>query len=491
MTLTRFRHAISCFVWIGIFVSAPVNAYDAELWTHYTSQNTVTSIAEGEDEIFFGTSGGVRRYHRFRQTWLRTITTAEGLPDNFVRQISYNPDTGDLDIETRTGTARWMSRLEALTPGGFIELSQGNYIPRIPNVVPPFGYYINRDIIRGPDRNYRILDALVDSWNNLWIATDGLGVGRADLTFNQLEFLQSGPLGNNVTALDVDGSSIWIGGQTDFSARARGISRFDRETEKWHYYESGTIPRLDDAEISDVLSDTANVWFATDQGVIRYYKSNETWDTYRYSRGSSTRHIRHTRAMALGNDRLWLGTERGLAVLDLKADTLRAVKGSHTFRIRDLATSTKYIWAATHKGLFRSPVDDVTWSRTPGPSAAHQPILAVDTAGDSTWALAAAPPTLLISVHPDSTWTTQEIPEAAGSTEATLSVSGHRAWIGTESGVIRVNTLSGKSSELTAIDGLLDDYVQVVRLEGDTVWIGTRNGLSLYRWKDDFRDPED
>ena len=107
----------------------PVFGYDAELWTHYTSQNIVTDIAEGESEIYFATSGGIRRYERFRQAWLRPITTADGLPDNWVQQLSYNRTSGDLSIRTKTGAATWMSRLESLSPGGIAELNPTRYTP--------------------------------------------------------------------------------------------------------------------------------------------------------------------------------------------------------------------------------------------------------------------------------------------------------------------------------------------------------------------------
>lgn len=473
--------------WLG----APAAAYDAELWTHFTSQNIVTSIAEGEDEIYFGTSGGVRRYHRFRQTWLRPITTADDLPDNFVRQIEFDPDTGDLHIETRTGAARWMSRLDALAPGGFHEFRPVNYVPRIPNVVPPFGYYINGDIVRGPHRNYRILDVHIDSWNVLWLATDGLGIGRADLTFNQLEFFQSGPLAPNVTALALDGASVWVGGTSDFTIPARGISRFDRDRQTWTYYEEAAIARLDDTQINDILADSSDVWFGTDRGVVRYRKSEDAWDTYRFSRAASTRRVRHTNALALGASRLWLGTEEGLAVLDLKADTLRAVAGSQNFRIYDLAAGTNFVWAATNKGLFRCPSGDVTWAPVTGLADARRPVLAVAASGDTTWALASAPPVLLVSTHADSAWTTFRLPEAAGSDRASLSGAGNRVWVGTPSGIVRVSTKSGKSTSINSIDGLLDDRVLIVKLEGQDVWIGTRSGLSRYRWKDDFRGPGD
>ena len=484
----RTALAVILTLWIG----TSVDAYDQELWTHYTSQNVVTSIAEGESEIYFGTSGGVRRYHRFRQAWLRPITTADGLPDNFVRQMGYDRNTGDLIIETRTGSARWMSNMEALTPGVFTELNPYNRIPTIPHsIVPPFGYYINGDIIRGPRRTYRILDAHVDSWNVLWLATNGLGIGKADLTFNQLEFLQSGPEVSNVTALEFDGDDLWVGARDDITAYARGISRYDRRNETWTYYMSDEIPRLDDTQVADILADSTNVWFATEQGIVRYRKEEDAWDTYLYRRSQSARHVRNTMSLARGAGRLWLGTLEGLAVLDLGADTLRAVGGSRDFRINDLASGTNHIWAATHRGLFRCTIDSVTWTPVRDVSAATRPVLAVTTSGDSTWALASSPPVLLVSAHPDSAWRSIELPEAAGSDRAAMSVSGKRLWIGTKNGIVRVNTRSGNTDSMNAIDGLLDDWVHDLRLDGQDVWIATRGGLSLYRWGDDFRDPED
>ena len=474
-----------------LLLSDTARAYDPDLWTHYTSQNIVSSIAEGESEIFFGTNGGIRRYHRFRQTWLHTITTADGLPDNWIEQMTYDRTTGDLSVRTRTGTARWMSRLESLAPGGFVEFNPIRPLPRIPNVVLPFGYYINGNIVRGPHRNYRITDALVDSWNVLWIATEGLGIGRADLNFNELEFHQSGPLVRNVTALEIDGNDLWLGGRDDFDTYTRGMSRFNRETDRWQYYETDAIRRLDDTQVYDILADSADVWFATDQGVVRYRKMEDSWDTYRYRRGATTRHIRGTTSLARGESRLWLGTAKGLAVLDLRTDTLRVVGGSQAFRIRDLSSGDRFVWAATSRGLFRTPIDDVTWSAVKSHPAASQPILALSTSHDTTWALAAAPPTLLVSTDPDSAWQAIPVPEAAGSTRANLSASGERAWIGTEFGVIRVNTKSGNATTLSQFDGLLDDNVHAVRLDGPYIWFATRRGLSKYRWQDDFRDPED
>ena len=471
--------------------AAPVSGFDFEIWTHYTNQNVVSSIAEGEDEIFFGTTGGVRRYHRFRDTWLRPITSADGLPDNRVEALKFIPSTGDLNIRTQTGTARWMSRLGALTPGGVNALAPTSNISRIPSVIPPFGYYVNGNVIRGPHRDYRITDALVDSWNILWIATEGLGIGRADLSFNEMAFIQSGPIVQNVTAIEIDGKSIWVGGRDGFGVYARGISQFDREKDTWVYYEQNAIPRLDGTQVNDIVADSSNVWFATKLGVVRYGKEIEAWDTYQFRTGSDTGRLGEATSLARVESRLWIGTDRGLAVLDLQSDSIRSVGGSEIFRIRELAVGQHFVWAATQKGLFRTSIDETTWQEASTDPVTRQPILALDVSGDTTWAFAAHPPVLLISTGHGSSWRVLEIPEAGGQTSASLTASGERAWIGIDSGTIRINTKSGKFTSMSTIDGLLDDQVTEIQLEGPDIWVGTRKGLSRYHWLDDFNDPKD
>jgi ligand-binding sensor domain-containing protein len=98
---------------------------------------------------------------------------------------------------------------------------------------------------------------------------------------------------------------------------------------------------------------------------------------------------------------------------------------------------------------------------------------------------------LLVSTDPDSAWRKLDLPEAAGQRHTSISAAGHRVWIGTDSGIVRVNTVSGKSAIMTQLDGMLDDRVNVLRLDGPSVWLGGPEGLSLYRWIDDYNDPED
>ncbi|MDA0747530.1 MAG: hypothetical protein O2954_13500, partial [bacterium] len=107
------RFAYIFFLYLALPIS--VQAFDRNAWTVYPSMNYVTSLAEGDQQIFVGTTGGIRRYDRFYRRWLPPVTTLDGLPDNRIYDLAYDPNTGDLWFDTPSGAARWLSRLESVS----------------------------------------------------------------------------------------------------------------------------------------------------------------------------------------------------------------------------------------------------------------------------------------------------------------------------------------------------------------------------------------
>jgi ligand-binding sensor domain-containing protein len=58
--------------------------------------------------------------------------------------------------------------------------------------------------------------------------------------------------------------------------------------------------------------------------------------------------------------------------------------------------------------------------------------------------------------------------------------------VGTEQGLLRLDRRRDEWKQFTADDGLLGEEVQILLLEGDALWIGTSEGLTRYRWSEDF-----
>lgn len=53
-------------------------------------------------------------------------------------------------------------------------------------------------------------------------------------------------------------------------------------------------------------------------------------------------------------------------------------------------------------------------------------------------------------------------------------------WVGTEAGFFRFDPSREAWEHYTRRDGLVDDYVQVIKEDRGDLWIGTRGGLTRY-----------
>lgn len=479
------RFAPTFVLILFLFPPDRLPAYDRRAWMSYPNMNHVTSLAEGDGEIYVGTTGGIRRYDRFGERWLPPLTTLDGLPDNRVQRLFFDPDTGDLWFTTPAGTGRWMSRLEVLSLAGLPPdgLNRARPSADIPPVFAPFGYYLQNGRILGPHQNYDITDVLIDSWRILWVGTWGLGVGRADLRNEQLHFHPFGPLDGNVTAIARDDDAIWFGGEDSFQARAQGITRYRPASGAWEYFDPDRTVGLEDAQVSAILPDTADVWFGTPSGIARYNRVNGRWVTYLSSR------LRLGRVTALARDghRLWVGAEDGLAVLDLPVDELRRVEGSERVFVFDLHTGREFVWAATDHGLFRCAHQRPTWVAVGGADGlTANAILGVSTFGGNVWAAAETPPALVHLAPSDSTWRRFPLPELSGNRRVAIAADGARVWVGTAQGASRLNVARELWARYTQSDGLLHDRVQAVLLDGESVWFGTAGGVSQFHWQMDF-----
>ena len=471
---------ISLFSTLFLLLSETLPAFDRELWTAFPNMNSVTALAEGSQYIYVGTQGGIRRYDIYGERWHRPLTVLDGLPDNRIRALAYDANTGELWLGTPSGAARWLTRLETVSFFGDDPPPRRPPAP-IPPVYLPFGHFLQDGWIRGPRRNYPITSTLMDTWHTLWIGTGGLGVGKANMTDRQLEFHAFGPLDENVTAMARDGDSIWFGGKGVYGIREQGITRYHLSTQMWEYFEPENIMGLDEARISTIFADSAAVWFGARNGLIQYVRHTGQWTTY------PMRKRRQVTALARANTRLWIGTQAGLAVFDTQADTIRWVDGSEGFSIQAMAVGADHIWAGTHLGLFRCPIDDVTWTpvRSPG-GLTSRPINGLATCNAEVWATVESPSTLIHLAAADAVWQRYALAEVHGNRRVAIAADSSRVWLGTDLGAFHFDVSTGLWRRYTRANGLIDERTQAVLLQDDYVWFGTEKGVSRYNWPQDF-----
>jgi ligand-binding sensor domain-containing protein len=473
-----FRLAVT--VAICLFTQTAVPGYDRDLWTNYPSMNYVTGLAESNEVIYVATTGGIRRYDRFAQKWLPPLTQLDGLPHNQVQRIIFDPHSRELWFDTPAGNGRWLEGLQTILQGGAApyQPAQPHTQFRLSSIVPPFGYYLDQNRIIGPRQNFAITQTLIDSWKNLWIATWGLGVGMANLNDSQLHFNTYGPIEENVTALATDGNTIWMGGEDTYLSPARGISRYHRKTQEWEYFEAKNTIGLENAQIMTILPDSTTVWFGTHAGLMRYNKPSKRWLTYR-----DTEYWGKVYALTKDKHNLWIGSERGLALLNTRNDSLDRVSGSEQATIYALTTGPTTVWAGTEVGLYKCARGSKTWRAVSDEqNFTKRPIRAL-AIHDSTLWVATESPSSLLSYHiGHNTWQEYALADIGGSRHINIVANDKYAWVSTDQGAFLLDISRHLWTRYHTIDGLIHGRVQAVLQDQDHIWFGTAGGLSRFHW---------
>jgi ligand-binding sensor domain-containing protein len=457
----------------------PARAFDRDLWESYPTMNYVTGLAESNEAIYVATTGGIRRYDRFAQRWLAPLTRLDGLPDNQVQTLVFDPDMRELWFNTPAGSGRWLEGLQTIMSGG-IPPGQG-VLPRklsyMPPLVPPFGYYVEPNRIIGPRSDYAVTGSLIDSWRTLWIGTWGLGVGQANLTDQQLHFDTFGPLVENVTAMAFDGPDLWMGGADTYREPARGMTRYNRQTRTWTYFEPVNIIGLENAQVVTILADSTTVWFGTAAGLTRYDKRSKRWVSYRDT-------ARWGRINALTQDGpvLWMGSDRGLALLDTRKDSLDRVSGSEQAVIRAMAGGPEFIWAGTESGLYRCVRGTRKWRPvSDAQKLCKRPIRALTVSDSTLWATTEYPSALLRHRVGTDVWQEFTLPDLSATSYAGIAVAPGQVWVSTDNGAFMLDVPRNIWTRYHAADGLISGKVQAVLADTDDIWFGTAQGLSRFR----------
>ena len=180
----------------------------------------------------------------------------------------------------------------------------------------------------------------------LWLATDR-GLVRMDRRSSSFQTygLHEGLVDERVHALALDGDILWIGTEV-------GIDGLYVPRDSIFHASTNAVR---DARIYDIEVREDVVWLATDRGLMRLAKPTPEWRRYYTEQGPLAGRVR---ALASDNRKLYAGSDRGIAIVDLTGREPVEVFESPSLlpdeNIYDLAlTADSIIWAATPSGLLR------------------------------------------------------------------------------------------------------------------------------------------
>ncbi len=485
------------FIYLSIF-SPPICArgkYPEGDWVSYSVFRYITSIALDYRHVYLGTTGGVTRYDRLDQNWEPPLTTTDGLPDNWIRNIAYDPDRDEIWADTYLGPAVYYPVFGDWTKENIFprELSQSDTSKfQLPDLFTDYGpstagsfYMMDENLNR-----YAITNYLKGDNNEVWITTWGLNVGMASLNSFRLKMFPYGLYDRDVKAIMIDGNDVWFGG-TGFINPSSGITQYDRKAETWKYYYTPYVPLLGSHLVNVMAADSQYVWMGTAKGLARMKKKDSTWWTF-----TTFNNLPDNEITALESEGryLWVGTPRGLAVYDTQYDSLQTIhdpllNGLYIFSI---LTDSNYVWVGTEAGVYTLDKKQSAWYRFMTPdgllnnqvrSIARWSDQKKSSGKDEIWfgtdmgILGYSPVSDKSRVY-DNRLNFPEVDVFK------LVCDKTNVWAATKNGVWKLNRTTDIWIKYTTDDGLLDNNVQDMVLDGDYIWFGTPQGVTRFFWND-------
>jgi len=234
--------------------------------------------------------------------------------------------------------------------------------------------------------------------------------------------------------------------------------------------------------LNDIVSNDRYTFFATDFGLVRYDKDREQFRSY-----SPTLGFRSTEIYSLHaeDSLLFAGGDGTIDVLLIPRDSIWPLPVPTTYldRVNYLDHIGDNFWVCTSSGVLRFDESTGEWSK-------------FDTRdgnlGGSVWQIVREGNGDLWFagidgvVHLDSNL--NEIETLLSRHDLGLRVPhrialiGSNLWIGTDKGVARYNRETSIWTDFDVLDGLMDNYISDMVVDGDHIWFATPRGATRYFW---------
>ena len=504
------------FIWVataaGVYQGTWDNSRGEVNWLqHYNQQagligigdHVVTMIQRQNGEIWIGTPLGVNWFDG--SVWHPVDSAEVGQLNQGVRVI----------YEDRVG-ALWFG-LSQINP-----VQSGNLISRFDGVGWDI-FSVNDGLPNGD-----VQTILEDSFGNLWIGTTAGAAVYDGSTWHVLTAEDGVLIGSNVQSIMSDGDgTIWLGtttGISQFRLPAQFSPAALRDLKRWRH-----ITRANGLASNDIQAlfetRTGEIWVGTRDNGVNF--SDRSWESVTTDNG-----LGHNSVTAMLKDqrgRLWVGTRNGLSLFYTRS-RVEQISGVPGNEIRALAEDLRgRIWVGTNAGI--GVFDGSSWEifRIPDINVNSVQAIIVDSAG-VVWVGTGFLPTddlPGLDLYNGQQWERNQFlkigrtivvmftdsqgriyfstigNEEGGSDlwvydgrdlsnfyslpkpfsiHTILEGPSGEIWVGTDTGIqiFDKQTLLLTAS-LTTTDGLADNRVQAFYRDGDQIWIGTADGVSLFQ----------
>jgi ligand-binding sensor domain-containing protein len=464
-------------------------------WVTYRQTRFVTSVGMGWNDMYFGTTGGVIRYNSLDKRWKEPLNRTSGLQSDEIWRIAVNPSDDMLWVETPLGVYSYNPLFqEWATEFDFPTQYEHSDIRRFTDIQTyhlDVGWSMSYDgeapFLTDPQlREYQVLDALEDRWNHLWLATYGNGIADVDLSSRFVTLHPVGLYQNEVEAMLVDGDSVWFGSKRGVTSD-NAITLWDRDSDLWQYFDDVYDAWLVSDEVNDIAADDRYVFFATDGGLAKLDKKDGSLRSFGKALGLRSDEIY---SLYIEDSLLFMGGTGTIDVMLIRRDSVFPLRAAiapfgKVLCINHIGGS---FWIGTDNGLYRYNLSDKRWSRFDVPEGYLGGDIWQILPGRSgeIWFAGIDGVARLDSslVEKEAFLTRRDLNEHA---PHRIALAGDFLWIGTEAGVQRYDRVKRLWKFYSTYDGLVNNYINDMKVEGDYLWFATPEGVTSFYWNNPLR----
>ncbi|MBV9500570.1 MAG: response regulator [Acidobacteriaceae bacterium] len=385
-------------LWVASSLGSGLSALDMKTgeftrYSFHSEEPSAQSVA-GVNELFEDSDGalwlctidrGLLKFDRERQRFTRYASepgNPNSLPNDTVYTV-FEDAEGLMWVGTQNGLSHFQRgppsfvnyRHEPRNPNslrnnmiwsvladshGFLWIGDENGLNRLDQRTGQFTFYQHNP--KDPRSvSYNKVEAIrEDLSGTLWFGTYGGGLDRFDPKTGQFFAYRHNPndpaslSSDSVLSLLIDRQgTIWVGTQ------GGGLDRFDPSTGRFASYFND--PPNPDLLLSVLFEDQAGIlWIGTPgQGLIRFDPRTNQLAHYRHH-SEDPQSLSNNKVNALwedGHERLWVGTQAGLDLLDRSRGTVTVFTTKDGLPDRAIESILEdrrgYLWLGTHNGLSR------------------------------------------------------------------------------------------------------------------------------------------
>lgn len=536
------KYIFSIAIIFNILFSQPDSRFETFDWTLYRQTGGINSITEGYNYTYFATEdAGILRFQLYQDRFDEPITTAQGLTNNQILAVHFDQNTGilwaasenfidysynaegnwfhiDLNI---TGLHRDALVQQIGSSNNYIWVNAGSTflkLDKVSGIVMGLLPLPDEDDIIWSSKRERFLEipntiknyVVMDGWvinynqfidpfgeiiepttfyfgrnNEVYIGLEDGTIFNGDGQMKTFYPFNFGLNNTDVTAFTKN-YNLWIAGRNNFNTE--GITKYNIRQNYFEYIDYEYTINLRSQSFYSVLETDKEIWFGGNSAISIYNRKKDYWREITEANGIPNGRIT---AMVEDTSSIWVGTTRGLvkiSKINKHAEQIVFRNLLSLRRINDLEIVNGNLWIATDNYLMiynqrnNSLIDFKRFGDTNIIKDRINIFTEFTDLYQNDKGIYVSTPVGILNYNiQDEYWTVIVEPSAyAGSKVNNLVIAKGYCFIGTDSGIWQINLDDGYSQlyDYPFIGSVQDMYIQ-----GNTLLIGSDNGLIKYLWK--------